>query len=363
MTRSHFRNTSDEYAMPTPSVGPSARRTLPLVAILATPETTASVVLGLYDLFLSAGRDWSLVVGGTPGPSLFDPVIVASHAGTVVAGNGVPIQAHLSLDECPVPAIACVPELLLAPSTELDGRFAQEVAWVLRCHAGGAVLGAACSGALLLGEAGLLDDQDATTHWAFCDVLQARHPRARVRPRRALVVAGEGQRLVMAGGGSSWMDLGLYLIARLAGAEVALQVAKVNLIDWHTAGQQPFARVARTRQVEDAVIGRCQSWIADHYAEPAPVSAMAAQSGLPERSFQRRFKLATGLSPMAYVQTLRIEEAKQMLETGDASIEAIAGEVGYDDAAFFSRLFRRNVSLTPAQYRRRFGGMRTALAQ
>lgn len=345
------------------SVGPSATRALPLVAILATPETTASVVLGLYDLFLSAGRDWAMVVGGEPGAALFEPVIVAVQAGTVVAGNGVPIHAHRSLVDCPLPAIACVPELMLSPTAPIDGRFDAEVAWVLRCHAGGAVLGTACSGALLLGEAGLLDDQDATTHWAFCDMLQARHPRARVRPRRALVVAGEGQRLVMAGGGSSWMDLGLYLIARLAGVEAALQVAKVNLIDWHAVGQQPFARVARTRQVEDAVIGRCQTWIADHYAEPSPVAAMAAYSGLPERSFQRRFKLATGMAPMAYVQTLRIEEAKQLLETGNASIEAIAEEVGYDDAAFFSRLFRRSVSLTPAQYRRRFGGMRAALAQ
>lgn len=349
--------------MSTSSVGPSAPRALPLVAILATPETTASVVLGLYDLFLSAGRDWAMVVGGEPGAALFEPVIVAVQAGTVVAGNSVPIHAHRSLADCPLPAIACVPELMLSPTAPIDGRFDAEVAWVLRCHSSGAVLGTACSGALLLGEAGLLDDQDATTHWAFCDMLQARHPRARVRPRRALVVAGEGQRLVMAGGGSSWMDLGLYLIARLAGVEAALQVAKVNLIDWHAVGQQPFARVARTRQVEDAVIGRCQTWIADHYAEPSPVAAMAAYSGLPERSFQRRFKLATGMAPMAYVQTLRIEEAKQLLETGDASIEAIAEEVGYDDAAFFSRLFRRSVSLTPAQYRRRFGGMRAALTQ
>ncbi|MGJ7485654.1 GlxA family transcriptional regulator [Variovorax sp. LT2P21] len=349
--------------MSTSSVGPAAPRTLPLVAILATPETTASVVLGLYDLFLSAGRDWAMVVGGEPGAALFEPVIVAVQAGTVVAGNRVPIHAHRSLADCPLPAIACVPELMLSPTAPIDGRFDAEVAWVLRCHASGAVLGTACSGALLLGEAGLLDDQDATTHWAFCDMLQARHPRARVRPRRALVVAGEGQRLVMAGGGSSWMDLGLYLIARLAGVEAALQVAKVNLIDWHAVGQQPFARVARTRQVEDAVIGRCQTWIADHYAEPSPVAAMAAHSGLPERSFQRRFKLATGMAPMAYVQTLRIEEAKQLLETGNASIEAIAEEVGYDDAAFFSRLFRRSVSLTPAQYRRRFGGMRAALTQ
>ena len=80
----------------------------------------------------------------------------------------------------------------------------------------------------------------------------------RVHTQRALVVTGEGQRLVMAGGGTSWLDLALYLIARLAGVEAAMQVARINLIDWHDIGQQPFARLARSRQVDDAVIARCQ---------------------------------------------------------------------------------------------------------
>jgi transcriptional regulator GlxA family with amidase domain len=165
----------------------------------------------------------------------------------------------------------------------------------------------------------------------------------------------------MAGGGTSWLDLALYLIARHAGADAAMRVAKLNLIDWHAVGQQPFARLARSRQVEDAVIARCQTWIADHYQVPAPVAAMVQLSGLAERSFKRRFQQATGMAPLEYVHTLRLEEAKQMLESGDAPIEAIAGEVGYEDAGFFGRLFKRHVDLTPAQYRRRFGAMRKAV--
>jgi transcriptional regulator GlxA family with amidase domain len=182
-----------------------------------------------------------------------------------------------------------------------------------------------------------------------------------VRAQRALVVSGEGGRLVMAGGGTSWLDLALYLIARAAGVEAAMQVARVNLVDWHDIGQQPFARLARSRQVDDAVIARCQTWIAEHYDEPAPVAAMVRLSGLAERSFKRRFQQATGMPPLEYVHTLRLEEAKQMLESGDAPIEAIANEVGYEDAGFFSRLFRRGVGLTPAQYRKRFGALRRAL--
>ncbi|WP_436315389.1 GlxA family transcriptional regulator [Variovorax sp. LjRoot84] len=333
-----------------------------MIAILVTAESAASVVYGIFDLLKCAGRDWPMVVDGRPGAELLEPVLVAAKPGIVRAANGVPIEAHRSFDEVIAPAVVCVPELMISPYGPLDGLFAREVAWMRRCHAAGSLVAASCSGAMLLGEAGLLDDEDATTHWAFCEVLQRRYPLARVRPHCALITSGEGQRLVMTGGGSSWMDLALYLIARYVGIEAAMQVAKLNLIDWHHVGQQPFARVASTRQAEDAVIGRCQTWIGDHYAQAAPVAAMAALSGLAERSFQRRFKLATGMTPMEYVQTLRIEEAKHLLETTEAPVEAIAGEVGYDDAAFFSRMFRRAVSLSPAQYRRRFGGLRAALA-
>lgn len=334
---------------------------LPVVAVLVTPQAAASVVYGMYDLFKSAGRDWPMVEGGAPGPALLDPVIASAHTGMVRVANDVAIEVQRSLDQLPHPTAVCVPELLVSPNGLLDGLYDAEVQWLSRCHARGALLATACSGALLLGEAGLLDGEDATTHWAFCDMLQERYPLARVRPQRAMVTAGEGQRLVMAGGGSSWMDLALYLIARLASIEAAMQVARLNLIDWHHIGQQPFARMARSRQIEDAVIGRCQAWVAEHYTHGAPVAAMTQLSGLAERSFQRRFKLATGMTPLEYTQTVRIEEAKHLLETTANPIEEVAEEVGYDDAAFFSRLFKRSVNLSPAQYRRRFGGMRAAL--
>jgi len=340
----------------------SSRAPLPVVAILVTPETAASVVYGMYDLFRCAGRDWPRVEGGSPGPPLLEPVIVSTRAGIVRVANEVHIEAQRSLGEVDAPSAICVPELMVSPNAPLDGLYQEEVAWVRACHARGTLLATACSGAVLLGEAGLLDGEDATTHWAFCDMLQQRYPLARVRPQRAMVTAGEGQRLVMAGAGSSWMDLALYLIARLTNIDAAMQVARLNLIDWHHVGQQPFARMACTRQVEDAVIGRCQAWVADHYTHASPVAAMTQLSGLAERSFQRRFKLATGMTPMEYTQTLRIEEAKHLLETTGSPVEAVAEDVGYDDAAFFSRLFRRSVNLSPAQYRRRFGGMRAALA-
>ncbi len=331
------------------------------VAILALPESSASVIYGMYDLFMSAGRDWGLIVNGAPGPQVMSPQVVSSHEAPFRAGNGVMVAPDCTLHRCADVDVVCVPELLVPPGEPIGGRFTAEISWLRERYAAGATLASACSAALLFAEGGMLDGHEATTHWAYCDVLRQRYPAITVREQRALVISGEGQRLVMAGGGTSWLDLSLYLIARYAGIEVAMQTARINLVSWHEIGQQPFARLARSRQTDDALVARCQEWIAQHYQEPSPVAGMIRLSGLAERSFKRRFQQATGMAPLEYVHTLRIEEAKQMLETSADPIEAIANEVGYEDAGFFARLFRRKVSLTPAAYRRRFSAMRRAL--
>ena len=334
----------------------------PTIAILALPQSSASVIYGMYDLFHSAGRDWTAMVAGEPGPGVLRPVIVSTGSEPLSVVNGVSVRPEATIDEIGQPDVVCLPEVAVDPHDPCEGMFEREIAWLKECHARGAILASACSGALLFAEAGLLDGHDATTHWAFCEAISQRHPRIRMRPQSALVVSGEGQRLIMAGGGTSWADLALYLIARLAGIEHAMQTARVNVIDWHAVGQQPYAHLSRSRQVEDAVIARCQVWIAEHYHETAPVTAMVRLSELPERTFKRRFEKATGLPPLEYVHTLRLEEAKQMLEAGEEPVEAIANAVGYEDAGFFGRLFKRKVSLTPVQYRRRFGAMRKALS-
>ena len=335
--------------------------TVATIAILVFPETSASVTYGLYDLFMSAGRDWDLITQGRPGPGLVRPLLVARRKAPLEVSNGITVTPHATLDACPPAQIVCVPEVNLPPGEPLAERYRHEIDWLRQRHAHGAMLAAACSGAMLFAEAGLLDGQVATTHWAWCEVMRRRFPSVQVHGQRALVASGEGQRLIMAGGGTSWLDLALYLIARTAGVEAAMQVARVNLIDWHRIGQQPFARLARTRQVDDAVIARCQNWIAEHYPSTKPVRMLVDLSGLSERTFKRRFQQATGMAPLEYVHTLRLEEAKHLLETGDLPIEAVAHEVGYEDAGYFTRLFRRKVGLTPGQYRKRFGSLRSAL--
>ncbi len=334
---------------------------LPRIALLAVPHSTVSTLYGMYDLFASAGRDWSFVVDGRVGEPLLEPRIVARTTERFEAGNGVRIEADETLDEAGVPDVVCIPDLMVEPDAELRERYAEEIAWLRRCAAGGAQFATACSGAMLLAEAGLLDGCDVAIHWGYGEALARRYPKLRVHPQRALSITGPGQRYLLAGGGTSWLDLTVYVIARLAGTEQAMRVARMYLIDWHALGQQPYAALARKGQVDDALVARAQVWIAQNYAVDAPVQAMAAEVGLAERSFKRRFARATGMSPLEYVHTMRLEEAKQLLETTAMPIEAVAAEVGYQDASFFGRLFRRRVELTPARYRKRFAAMRQAL--
>jgi transcriptional regulator GlxA family with amidase domain len=333
----------------------------PTIALLASPDSTASTLYGMYDLLLSPGRDWQFLTEGAIGTPSLNPVVVSRDGKPFRASTGVWIHPDCALDDIPTPAIVCITDLFVAPSHDLTDQYADEIRWLRRWHEQGAIMATACSGAMLLADAGLLDGQEATTHWGYCDAMASKHPRVKIYRDRALVVTGEGQRLIMAGGGTAWHDLGLYLIARLLSSEEAMRVAKVYLLDWHHIGQQPFAALTCNRQVRDAAITNAQTWIAEHYDHEAPVTAMAKTSGLGERSFKRRFAQATGMSPLEYVHTLRLEEAKHMLETSEQPVEAVANEVGYEDTSFFGRLFRRKVGLTPASYRKRFGGMRRAL--
>lgn len=331
------------------------------VGVVAGPEATASTLYGLVDFFASVGRDWEQLVEGRDGASCIRTCLVAARREGFCTANGVFVEPERSFDEAGIPDLVCVPDLAVLPDERLGEAWQPAAAWLRACYAGGATLASACSGALLLAEAGLLDGLDATTHWAYCDALRDRHPAVRVHPARSIVASGDAQRIVTAGGGFSWLDLALFLVARFFGEEEAMRQARLHLVDWHREGQLPFAVLARVRQCDDAVIRRCQAWAAEHFREASPVRAMVAQAGLPERSFARRFSRATGMTPLEYVHTLRLEDAKQRLETTDTPVESIALEVGYEDASFFRRLFRRKVGLRPVDYRRRFRPLRQAL--
>jgi len=115
-----------------------------------------------------------------------------------------------------------------------------------------------------------------------------------------------------------------------------------------------FSVLGRPRPHQDAVVAAAQEWVALHYAEKNPVAAMVAGSGLAERSFKRRFRAATGYAPIEYVQAIRLEEAKHLLERSDLPVDEVAAEVGYDDPSYFRRLFRKQSGVAPGAYRRHF---------
>lgn len=267
--------------------------------------------------------------------------------------HGVLIEPHGSFEDFPEPDLVIIPELAIDPWKPMPNSFAPVADWLPKVYGNGAMIASLCSGSMLLCESGLLDGEEATSHWGYCDAIQVRHPTIRVRKERVLVPAGDGHRLITTGGFSSWHDLILYLVGRIAGAEEARRLAKVFLLDWHMDGQLPFAALTVGRKHDDPLVSAAQVWAANNYANPNPVAAMAAESGLTERSFLRRFRKATGQSPLEYVQTLRIEEAKQVLETTDDPFDAIAAEVGYTEPSAFRHLFRKLVGVTPSAYRRR----------
>ena len=332
------------------------------VAILAVPEVTASALYGMVDLFSSPGRDFAFIVSGVAGEQLMRPYVVARNNDGFWAANKIWIKPEYGFSDCPKPDIVCTPDFFVNPGGSVAGLYDAEVKWLRKVHDEGAMLASACTGTVLLGEAGLLNGREATIHWGYVATLANNYPSVKVRPNKSLVLSGEAQRIVMAGGGSSWQDLALYIIARFVGLKEAMEVAKVYMLQWHDMGQQPFSALTCFRQTEDGVINSCQEWAAQNYRQPSPVAAMIEVSGLAERTFMRRFADSTGMTPLDYVHAHRLEEAKQMLETDDLPVEAIANEVGYEDASFFSRLFRRKVGLTPAQYRLRFGSLHRALA-
>lgn len=327
------------------------------IALLGAPAVSASTLYGFYDALAGVRRDWQLLHGGAPAASPFKPLIVSRDGQAFEAANGVRITPDAAFSDCPEPDVVCITDLAIAPDTPLGDDYEPEVKWIRERYAAGAMIASACSGAVLLAQTGLLDEQDATSHWAYCDLLQRNHPTTRWHAERGFVVAGPDKRILMAGSGALWHTLVLALIARFAGPEDAMRVARINLMDVNTANPMAYASLTSGSQSADPLIASCQVWAASHYSLESPVSHMVELSGLAERTFKRRFTQATGMSPLEYIHRLRLEEAKQMLEASDDPIEAIAVEVGYQDPSFFTRLFRREVALTPAQYRRRFGSM------
>jgi transcriptional regulator GlxA family with amidase domain len=320
---------------------------------VALPDAVVSTLFGIFDVMRgSALLDTSDAESGARSPFHVD--IVGEAVGPLELASGVPIDVQRSVHTVESSDIVIVPSILLRPEGWAKGRYPRLVDWLRLMHDRGAVICSACSGIFLLAETGLFDDRDATVHFGYARAFATAYPAVAIHPERVLVISGLREELVSSGASTTWHDLVLYLIARYAGATTAQEVARSFALQWHQDGLTPYIVFEGRIDHGDAEIESAQRWLRDHFSVANPVEEMIKRSRLAERTFKRRFTNATGLTPIAYVQRLRIEDAKRRLERTEAPVDAISWRVGYEDPAFFRRLFKRTTGLAPGAYRKRF---------
>lgn len=324
------------------------------VGIVAIAETAGSALYGMVDVLSAVGNIWQTLVRTTPLAPVFRVGVISPRPEPFTCANGIPVTPQQDLSTDPQPAIVIVPEIWLGPDETLRGRYPELMDWIRRRHAAGAYVYSACSGAVLLAETGLLNGCEATSHWGYTDMFREKYPEIRFNPAPNLVFAESSGRIVTAGGTTSWHDLAIHIIARHCSPGEALRIAKVYLLKLHTEGQLPYASLERNLSHADSAVSECETWLAQHYRDDDAISGVVDHSNLTERTLKRRFKAATGSTLIERVQALRIEEAKRQLEHTNVSVDEISVDIGYEDASFFRRLFKRLTGLSPSQYRRMF---------
>ncbi|HEX7133561.1 MAG TPA: helix-turn-helix domain-containing protein, partial [Iamia sp.] len=209
-----------------------------------------------------------------------------------------------------------------------------------------------CTGAEVLAATGLLDGHRATTHWASCDALAARHPDIEVVPDRIYV--HDRDRWTSAGVTAA-LDLALALVEHDHGAELAHAVAGwLVVFVRRPGGQNQFSAQLSSDPARTPILVELQRWLPDHLDEDLSVAVLARRCGMSVRSFGRAFRAETGTSPAAAVEALRIEAARRLLETSDLTVGAVARQVGLRSPEVLHRAFRRRVGTTPAAYRDHF---------
>ena len=323
------------------------------VSLIAIPDAVASTLTGIYDV-IKAGPAMASAAAGADKKPPFHIEIVGEKEGLLDVASGIPIKVQRSIAGIGSTDVVIVPSVLLQPGGWGTGRHPDLVAWLREMGESGALLCSACSGVFLLAETGLLDGHDVTVHFGYTTQFATTFPSVPIHPEQALVVSGSREQIVSSGASTSWHDLVLYLIARFAGSSSAQSVARFFALQWHQDGLAPYIVFEGRHNHGDREVLAAQQWLKGHFAVASPVEEMIKRSSLAPSTFKRRFASATGLTPIAYVQRLRIEDAKRRLERTSDSVDEIGWRVGYEEPAFFRRLFRRTTGLSPAVYRRRF---------
>jgi transcriptional regulator GlxA family with amidase domain len=309
----------------------------------------ASTAIGPIEVFHSAGVLWNWLHGEATEPRF--RVRVASL-------DGKPVTSLCGVGLIPTCGIADIArtDIVILPASgwdlvELIAANGALSGWLRKCHAHGAYVAGICSGVAFLADCGLLDGRQATTHWALADTLRQRYPKVLWREEQFVT---EDSRVLCSGGVYASIDLSLYLVEKFCGHVVALQCAKSLLVSMPRGRQSGYSVVPLSPPHSDEKIRRAEAYLQEHFARDVSIETLAELVAMGPRNFIRRFKAATGRLPGAYLQMLRIAAAKDLLEHGATSIQALSSSIGYDDIAFFRALFKRHTGMTPAEYRKRF---------
>ncbi|AGA09172.1 GlxA family transcriptional regulator [Sinorhizobium meliloti] len=247
------------------------------------------------------------------------------------------------------PTVIVIPPGLGDPLPEREARYYAD--WLRSEHSKGAGLCSICKGAFLLGETGLLAGRTVTTHWSYEEHLVSRFPDINVNTDRLIIDDGD---ILTAGGVMAWIDLSLILIERFLGPTIMVETARAFLVDPPGREQSYYSAFSpRLNHGDDAIL-KVQHWLQGTGGKDMGLAVLAEHAGLAPRTFMRRFQKATGHTAGEYVQRLRINKARDLLQFTRDPVDAIAWKVHYSDPSSFRKIFTRIIGLTPAEYRQRF---------
>ncbi len=323
------------------------------VTILGLYNTMATTIFGPMDILNQAGRLWNRV-SNAPQTPYFDVTIATADGLPIRSVNNIYIQPHCSIKE-----VQQTDLVLIASATYIEKILEKNpelVPWILGQYRQGAHVASICTGVFLLAETGLLDGKSATLHWGFTEMFRKRYPRVNVRQDRMFLDHG---RLYCSAGVSAGMDLTLYLVEKFCGRRAAVASAKTMVLDLGRDLQTPYACFLVPKDHGDPLVFKVQEWIERHSRQAIDYDRLAEKFLMGRRSLERRFKRATGMTPLGYLQRLRVETAKSLLEEGNRTFNEITYLVGYEDIPFFRKVFVRLTGLRPREYQQRFGGHAT----
>lgn len=312
------------------------------VAMVLFPDFLLLDMAGPLEVFSVANRY-------LPAESHYQLVTLGTEQGALRASNGVKVQADRHI------ADACEHyDLLLIPGGPgaYNERFPALFAWLPGAvqRAGG--YGSICTGAFILGHAGLLDGYRVTTHWNYTERLIKGFPKASVATDQIFV---EDRNLITSGGVTAGIDLALAVIARDHGKKLAQDVAKVLLVVMkRQGGQAQFSPLMAAVAPLETPITRVQNQVLEHLDEAFSVERMAGLANMSARHFARLFARDVGMTPMEFLQNARIDCARNLLETSDLPLKTVAYKSGFGSVRHMRSLFAEKLGLTPAQYREQF---------